>query len=109
MSGSVSSGISLGLGCEKDALGLGRGCLEAVLTLQFLACCGVALPVARMVDGISFGSGLVDDATFVVAIGLAAVDDTAFAESAANVADRVLIVDSSHKCSAFTEQTAFGC
>lgn len=105
----MCGGIGFGLGGEKDALGLGRGSLETVLTLQFLAGGGIAFPVARMADGVRFGSGLVDDATFVVAVLLAAVDDAAFLERAAYVADRIEIVDRCHKCSAFAEQTAFGC
>ena len=94
----MSSGISFGLGSEQDAFSLGRSSFEAVLTLQFLAGSRVALPVARMADSIGFGSGLIDDATFVVAIGFSAVDDTAFAEGAADVADRVLVINSCHIC-----------
>lgn len=96
MSGGVSGSIGIGLGGEKDAFGLDGSGFEAVLALQFLACGGVALPVTRMADGVRFGSGLVDDATFVVAINFAAVDDATLAEGAADVADRVLIVDGSH-------------
>ena len=92
----VGSSIRLRIGGEKDALGLSRGCFEAVLTLQFLAGCGVAFPVTRMTDGVSLGSGLVDDATFLVAICFAAIDDAAFAKRTADVADGVFIIDSCH-------------
>ena len=85
----VRGGIRLGIGGEKDAPSLGRSRLEAVLTLQFPAYSRVLLPVTRMADGIGLGSGLVDDATLIVAVLLAAVDDAASLERAADVADRI--------------------
>ena len=54
-----------------------------------------------MMDGVGLRSRLGDDAAFFVAILLASVDDAAFAERAADVADRVLIVDKCHSRVAF--------
>ena len=86
MSGGVSSGISFGLGSEQDALGLGRGGFEAVPALQFPARGRVRFPVAWMPNGVRLRCGFIDDATFVVAIGFAAVNDAALLERAAYVA-----------------------
>ena len=92
----VCGGIGIRIGSEEDAFGFGRCGSEAVLALQLLAGGGVLLPVPGMPYCVRLRCGFIDDATFVVAIGFAAVDDAASLERSANIADRVEVIDLCH-------------